>query len=593
MTYPTSQVLRRLRQAALGSHGGGLSDGQLLRTFLDNHDECAFEALVRRHGPMVLGVCRRVLRNAHDAEDAFQAAFLVLVRKAASLAGREVVGDWLHGVAYRTALKARTAQARRRGKERRMARPEAVAADLPSEWHELLDQELHGLPEKYRVPIILCELEGRTHQEAARQLGCPVGTLSGRLSRARTLLAHRLTRRGLTLSTGALSAALASQATAAGVSPALVGSIVKAATLIAAGQAAAGIVSAHVAALTEGVVRAMLLTKLKTLGMVGLAIAFLGAGTGAVRLTAAADEKEAPPNASTREPAKPAPKVPEPIPDRQFEIALHVTEVKNGQTKVLAEPKLRTLDGKQGCMLVGGGEQLVKLHDKLISFAFGLKVRTAVASDSEGRLDIDMTVSRDSVNLMPGSRGGLVNEESARLLQEIELDKPINLELKSKDKDASTIQVTATVSEVTKGGTIASAEKDLKTAESYRRTGKRASALHMYGLILRRYPDTLYAKQAENMIAELSDAKKPTLPPLPKGGYRVGDIRIINNTKTKDSVILENVHLYPGHSFTSADLRKAEEELPKRIKFAKPVKVSVGYSSGDGDYRLITVRVEE
>src|SRR5262249_31055445 len=154
--------------AALGSHGGGLSDGQLLRTFLDSHDEYAFEALVRRHGPMVLGVCRRVLGKVHDAEDAFQAAFLVLVRQAARLAGREIIGDWLHGVAYRTALKARSAQARRRGKERRMARPEAVEAEVMREWHALLDQELHGLPEKYRVPIILCELQGRTHQEAAR-----------------------------------------------------------------------------------------------------------------------------------------------------------------------------------------------------------------------------------------------------------------------------------------------------------------------------------------------------------------------------------------------------------------------------------------
>src|SRR5262249_47337108 len=168
MTHSISPVLRRLRQAALGSQGGGLSDGQLLRTFLNDHDECAFEALVRRHRPMVLGVCRRVLGNVHDAEDAFQAAFLVLVRQAPRLVGREIVGNWLHGVAHRTALKARTAHARRRGRERRMARPEAVYPEAIPEWHALLDQELQGLPEKYRVPIILCELEGRTHREAAR-----------------------------------------------------------------------------------------------------------------------------------------------------------------------------------------------------------------------------------------------------------------------------------------------------------------------------------------------------------------------------------------------------------------------------------------
>jgi RNA polymerase sigma factor (sigma-70 family) len=159
-----------VRQVALGGDGGGLTDGQLLRAFLATHDEWAFEAFVRRHGPMVLGVCRRVLRNVHDAEDAFQAVFLVLIRKAASVAGREIVGDWLHGVAYRTALKARTAQARRRVKERHMARSEANAPDLSPEWLALLDQELNGLPKKYRVPVILCDLEGRTHQEAARRV---------------------------------------------------------------------------------------------------------------------------------------------------------------------------------------------------------------------------------------------------------------------------------------------------------------------------------------------------------------------------------------------------------------------------------------
>src|SRR5262249_46781163 len=162
----------------------------------------------------------------HDAEDAFQAAFLVLVRQAPRLASREIVGNWLHGVAYRTALKARIAHARRRRRERRMARPEAVYPEGVPGSHELLDQELHGLPEKYRVPIILCELEGRTHQEAARQIGCPIGTLSGRLSRARTLLARRLKRCGLTLSLGALSTALASKAMA---TPSLVANTVKAA----------------------------------------------------------------------------------------------------------------------------------------------------------------------------------------------------------------------------------------------------------------------------------------------------------------------------------------------------------------------------
>src|SRR5262249_26019760 len=158
-----------------------------------------------RHGPMVLGVCRRVLDHAHDAEDAFQATFLVLARKAASIVARDTVGNWLYGVAYRTAHKARVAAARRRLKERQMSRPEALDEDVWRELRPVLDQELNRLPEKYREPVILCDLEGQTRKEAARRLGWPEGTLSGRLSRARVLLAKRLARHGLTLSGGAMA----------------------------------------------------------------------------------------------------------------------------------------------------------------------------------------------------------------------------------------------------------------------------------------------------------------------------------------------------------------------------------------------------
>ena len=152
-------------------------------------DEAAFEALVRRHGPMVLGVCRRVLRNHHDAEDAFQATFLVLVRKAASIVPREMVANWLYGVAYRTALKARSMIARQRVRERQVTEmPEPEAAEPDDCWRDLqplLDQELSRLPDKYRVPIVLCDLEGKTGKEAARQLGWPEGTVASRLARGR------------------------------------------------------------------------------------------------------------------------------------------------------------------------------------------------------------------------------------------------------------------------------------------------------------------------------------------------------------------------------------------------------------------------
>ena len=159
---------------------------------MERREGAVFEAIVRRHGPMVWGVCRRVLRDHHDAEDAFQATFLVLARKAASVMPREKLGNWLYGVAYQTAMKARAMRAKRRGREGQvpdMPEPMAVPDDLRDDLAESLDRELSRLPEKYRTPIILCDLEGRTHREAASQLGWPIGTVSSRLSRARSMLA--------------------------------------------------------------------------------------------------------------------------------------------------------------------------------------------------------------------------------------------------------------------------------------------------------------------------------------------------------------------------------------------------------------------
>jgi len=262
-----------------------LTDGQLLECFLGRRDEAAFEALVRRHGPMVLGVCRRVLHNQHDAEDAFQATFLVLVRKAASIVPRELVGNWLYGVAHRTALAAKVANARRRLKERLvrdMPRPEALAEATEQDWLPLLDQELSRLPDKYRVPVVLCELEGRARKEVARQLRLAEGTLSSRLATARKLLAQRLARHGIALSCGVLAAALAPNGASACVPTPLAASTVKAATLVAAGKAA-GAVSAPVAALTEGVLKAMFLTKLKivTALLLLVGVSLVGAGAAA------------------------------------------------------------------------------------------------------------------------------------------------------------------------------------------------------------------------------------------------------------------------------------------------------------------------
>jgi RNA polymerase sigma factor (sigma-70 family) len=232
---------------------------------------------------MVLGVCRRVLKDTHDAEDACQATFLILARRAASIRKRASVGSWLHGVAYRAAANLRRQVARRRGREVPAA---DVAQPAPAEvtWREVraaLDEELRRLPERFRAPLLLCCLEGRTRDEAAQELGWGLGTLRGRLDRGRELLRVRLRRRGVGLPAALLAALLAGRAASAAVPAALAVSIVKAAAPAAAGRAApAGAVPAQAAAVAEGVVRAMRMTRLKIITGVLLALGLVGFGAG-------------------------------------------------------------------------------------------------------------------------------------------------------------------------------------------------------------------------------------------------------------------------------------------------------------------------
>jgi RNA polymerase sigma factor (sigma-70 family) len=292
----TVNLMECLRRAVLAGSKADRTDGQLLEDYLSRRDEAAVAALVRRHGPMVWGVCRRVLRNHHDAEDAFQATFLVLVRKAASVLPREMVGNWLYGVAHQTALKARATAAKRQARERQVKEmPEPAAKLEAAPWPDLeplLDQELSRLPDKYRVAIVLCDLEGKTRKEAARQLKVPEGTLSTRLRTARTMLAKRMARHGLPVSGGAVAAVLTEKAASAGVPTSVVSSTIKAATLLAAGQAA-GVISVKVAALTEGVLKAMFLTKLKTVSVVVLVVAALCGSVGLIYQTQAAEPPKA------------------------------------------------------------------------------------------------------------------------------------------------------------------------------------------------------------------------------------------------------------------------------------------------------------
>jgi RNA polymerase sigma factor (sigma-70 family) len=288
-TNPMNKVVQYLHRAALLRDGVALPDGQLLERYLRGQEEAAFAALVQRHGPMVWGVCRRVLGNHHDAEDAFPATFLVLVRKAASIRPREMVANWLYGVAHKTALKARATAAKRKERERQateMPEPAVAEPDLWQALQPLLDQELSKLPDKYRAVIVLCDLEGKTRKQAARQLGVPEGTVAGWLARARALLVKRCARHRLALTGGALAAVLSKNAVAACVPTSVVFSTIKAATLCAAGPAAAsGAISVQVAALTEGVLKAMLLTKLQTASVV-LLVLLLSIGSGLLGMSA-------------------------------------------------------------------------------------------------------------------------------------------------------------------------------------------------------------------------------------------------------------------------------------------------------------------
>jgi RNA polymerase sigma factor (sigma-70 family) len=304
-TNHMGKVIQSLRRAASRQDVAGLRDSELLGRYLAGGDEAAFEALVRRHGTMVLAVCHRVLKNCHDAEDAFQATFLVLVRKAASIVKRETVGGWLYGVAYKTALKAKVGNSERRTKERRagsMRKEEVGGEDAWEEMRPLIDQELNRLPDKYRVLILLCDLGGKTRKEAAWQLGWPEGTVSGRLARARALLAKRLARYGLPLA-GVPALALSHDTALAGSMSGLAASTTKAAMAFAAGQASGGVFSVKSAALAEGVLKAMLMSKLKWAAVA--LVLMLAGGYGALAYSAGAGKGASPPENPTpkREPS--------------------------------------------------------------------------------------------------------------------------------------------------------------------------------------------------------------------------------------------------------------------------------------------------
>ena len=271
------EVFRHVHALFSMGRVAGLTDGELLDRFVKRDGETAelaFSLLVERHGPMVLSVCRRVLADPHDAQDAFQATFLILVRKARAIRNQASVGSWLYGVAYRVSATARATAAQRRtrclGVDDELPDVDELGSHDRRELNTLLHEELLRLPERYRASLVLCYLEGLTHEQAAVRLGRPLTTVRTWLARGREELRGRLSRRGVTLSAGLLATALSAH-TRASISPALVESTVKSVLAFWETRAlTAEIVSASVASLTTGVLRTMLISKLKlVMSMVG------------------------------------------------------------------------------------------------------------------------------------------------------------------------------------------------------------------------------------------------------------------------------------------------------------------------------------
>jgi RNA polymerase sigma factor (sigma-70 family) len=279
-------ALRRMLRMVWGKDRPGVTDGELLRRFVDQHDEAAFETLLWRHGPMVFRLCRRLLGRLPDAEDAFQAVFLVLCRKAGSISNRQSVGSWLYKVAYRICLRARSGPGRQPPAdletviESRTAPPaSAPSADLAG----ILDEELSRLPEKYRSPLILHYLQGKTVEETARELGWRPGTVSGRLARGKELLRGRLVRRGVTLTIGTVAGSLGRDTGASALPPALLRAAIQAGMLVATRRTAligGSAVSPRAAALARDTLRSLAFDRLRLVAgvVLGFVAVTLGAG---------------------------------------------------------------------------------------------------------------------------------------------------------------------------------------------------------------------------------------------------------------------------------------------------------------------------
>ena len=375
----------------------GLSDEDLLRVFASTRDEECFLALLRRHGPMVQGVCRAVLPNEADAEDAFQASFLVLAKKAASVHTPSSVSAWLHGVAYRTAMRARVDLARRRKHEAQKIPPEAAPTEELT-WREVqcvLHEEIARLAEGYRTPLILCYLQGKTQDEAAQVMGLPKGTLKGRLERGRALLRKRLDRRGLAAGSVLLAASPFANASACLAQSAA--TTARAAALLMARGTAQGIVSEYVIQLSEEVTRDMLFTKVKVMAM-----GFLGCLAVVAVVAAAVAQRSGGDDAKKEAPRPPAAQVSvkaRPLPAEALAAHLGITHQSFELTFEKPQMVIVSVDVHENGKLVAKGRAMKSpdVPDHFLEKKFACSVLLSRGKE-EGKLLMTLITPRGTLN---------------------------------------------------------------------------------------------------------------------------------------------------------------------------------------------------
>jgi RNA polymerase sigma factor (sigma-70 family) len=410
------------------------TDRQLLERFAASRDDTAFEALVHRHGPLVWGVCRRLLRHHQDAEDAFQATFLVLARKAGAIRRPELLANWLYGVACRTAARARADAGRRRAREHAAAVPAIVSPSSDIVWQDLrpvLDEEVQRLPAMYRAPFVLCYLEGRTNEEAARQIGCPKGTVLSRLTWARQWLRQRLERRGVTLAAGGVVALLEQPAAPASVSAQLVETTIR--TVVVqetARSVAGGIIATGPAALAQGVLNQMILTQLKAVAGVVLLIGVVGVGalTYAGQRGGSQPASADPPDARNEGLALPLGKNPDmQLARLQLEAAIKdLIQVQADTRKVRAEITLAQAQEKKAA----APPKLPAIPDKGIEERIEQdpevqQVRAQIAEQQKALHDLELVVARGKDNPLFQRETAALDELKKRLARRRQLLRPL------------------------------------------------------------------------------------------------------------------------------------------------------------------------